>query len=99
MGNTYGSNVCFSSVYKMFSAFLLAQVHFPPYLFEAFLYEPVDDSRSTAKVGNGVAVISLPKKTNKVWENLTITTRKSICQTLFHENITKIKPKCGRNAG
>ncbi|XP_033491640.1 dynein axonemal assembly factor 4 [Epinephelus lanceolatus] len=50
------------------------KVHYPPYLFEAFLFEPVDDERSTAKVGNGVAAISLPKRTNKVWEHLMITT-------------------------
>ncbi|KAM3609956.1 uncharacterized protein V6R79_022946 [Siganus canaliculatus] len=50
------------------------KVHYPPYLFETFLLEPVDDARSTAKVGNGVVVISLPKKVNKVWEKLTITT-------------------------
>ncbi|XP_035859485.1 dynein assembly factor 4, axonemal [Sander lucioperca] len=50
------------------------KVHYPPYLFEAFLFEPVDDDRSTAKVGNGVAVISLSKRTNKVWEHLMITT-------------------------
>lgn len=66
----------------MFSTkcFLLCflQVHFPPYLFEAFLFEPVDDDRSTAKVGNGVVVISLPKRTNKVWEHLMIMTSKSI---------------------
>ncbi|KAM9351820.1 dynein axonemal assembly factor 4 [Symphorus nematophorus] len=50
------------------------KMHYPPYLFEAFLFEPVDEVRSTAKVGNGVAVISLPKRTNKVWEHLMITT-------------------------
>ncbi|KAA8590591.1 dynein axonemal assembly factor 4 [Etheostoma spectabile] len=50
------------------------KVHYPPYLFEAFLFEPVDDDRSTAKVGNGVAIISLWKRTNKVWEHLMITT-------------------------
>ncbi|XP_062277572.1 dynein assembly factor 4, axonemal [Scomber scombrus] len=50
------------------------KVHFPPYLFEAFLSEPVDDDRSTAKIGNGVAVVSLPKRNNKLWEQLMITT-------------------------
>uniref|UniRef100_A0A3B3W076 Dynein axonemal assembly factor 4 n=1 Tax=Poecilia latipinna TaxID=48699 RepID=A0A3B3W076_9TELE len=50
------------------------KVHFPPFLFEAFLFEPVDDDRSSAKVGNGVAVFTLPKKTHKVWEHLMITT-------------------------
>ncbi|XP_012722946.2 dynein assembly factor 4, axonemal [Fundulus heteroclitus] len=49
------------------------KVHFPPFLFEAFLFEPVDDDRSTAKVGNGVAVFTLPKKTRNVWEHLMIT--------------------------
>lgn len=52
----------------------LIQVHYPPYLFEAFLFEPIDDVRSSAKVGNGVAVISLPKRSNKEWEQLMITT-------------------------
>lgn len=69
----------------MFSTFSSVQVHFPPHLFEAFLFEPVDDVRSTAKVGNGVAVISLSKRTNKIWEHLMITTSKSnypICSPL-----------------
>ncbi|XP_029952827.1 dynein axonemal assembly factor 4 [Salarias fasciatus] len=46
------------------------KVHFPPYLFEAFLYEPVLDHRSSAKLGNGVALFNLPKKTERVWEDL-----------------------------
>ncbi|KAJ4938368.1 hypothetical protein JOQ06_002988 [Pogonophryne albipinna] len=50
------------------------KVHYPPYLFEAFLSEPVDEDRSTAKVGNGVAVITLPKCSNAFWEHLVITT-------------------------
>ncbi|XP_015239282.1 PREDICTED: dyslexia susceptibility 1 candidate gene 1 protein [Cyprinodon variegatus] len=50
------------------------KLHFPPFLFEAFLFEPVDDDRSTAKVGNGVAVFTLPKKTAKMWEHLMMTT-------------------------
>ncbi|XP_068996130.1 dynein axonemal assembly factor 4 isoform X1 [Embiotoca jacksoni] len=50
------------------------KVHFPPYLFEAFLLEPVDDDRSTARVGDGVAVIGLEKRTARVWEQLMVTT-------------------------
>ncbi|XP_072242833.1 dynein axonemal assembly factor 4 [Leuresthes tenuis] len=50
------------------------KVHFPPFLFEAFLFEPVDDDKSTAKVGNGVAVFSLSKKTSGLWDSLMITT-------------------------
>ncbi|CAI5665907.1 unnamed protein product [Oreochromis niloticus] len=50
------------------------KVHFPPYLFEAFLFEPVDDDRIAVRVANGCAVITLPKRTNKVWEHLMIST-------------------------
>ena len=53
-------------------------MHFPPYLFEAFLFQPVDDVRGTAKVGNGVACFSLPKKIQGMWEQLMITTCKRI---------------------
>uniref|UniRef100_A0AAV2L3X3 Dynein assembly factor 4, axonemal n=1 Tax=Knipowitschia caucasica TaxID=637954 RepID=A0AAV2L3X3_KNICA len=45
-------------------------VHFPPYLFEAFLAQPVDDDKSTAKVGNGAAVFTLPKRKEEPWDQL-----------------------------
>ncbi|XP_071403130.1 dynein axonemal assembly factor 4 [Centroberyx affinis] len=48
------------------------KVHFPPFLFEAFLSEPINDDKSSAKIGNGVAVITLPKRTSKLWEHLMI---------------------------
>uniref|UniRef100_A0A667ZYW0 Dynein axonemal assembly factor 4 n=1 Tax=Myripristis murdjan TaxID=586833 RepID=A0A667ZYW0_9TELE len=48
------------------------KVHFPPFLFEAFLFEPVNDDRSSAKIGNGVAALALPKITHKLWEQLMI---------------------------
>ncbi|XP_072315490.1 dynein axonemal assembly factor 4-like [Eucyclogobius newberryi] len=50
------------------------KVHFPPYLFEAFLAQPVDEDKSTAKVGNGAALITLPKKTEELWDQLMLTT-------------------------
>uniref|UniRef100_A0A3Q3VKD5 Dynein axonemal assembly factor 4 n=1 Tax=Mola mola TaxID=94237 RepID=A0A3Q3VKD5_MOLML len=53
------------------------KVHYPPNLFEAFLFEPVDDARSTVQFGNGAAVICLPKRTNKVWEHLMISASKN----------------------
>uniref|UniRef100_A0AAX7VP95 Dynein axonemal assembly factor 4 n=1 Tax=Astatotilapia calliptera TaxID=8154 RepID=A0AAX7VP95_ASTCA len=53
------------------------KVHFPPYLFEAFLFEPVDDDRIAVRVANGCAVITLPKRTNKVWKHLMISTGKN----------------------
>uniref|UniRef100_A0A3Q2YED5 Dynein axonemal assembly factor 4 n=1 Tax=Hippocampus comes TaxID=109280 RepID=A0A3Q2YED5_HIPCM len=48
------------------------KVHFPPFLLEVFPSELVDDEQSSAKIGNGVAVISLTKRTNKLWEHLSI---------------------------
>ncbi|KAM4619128.1 dynein axonemal assembly factor 4 [Polymixia lowei] len=48
------------------------KIHFPPFLFEAFLFEPVDDDKSSAKIGNGVAVITLQKKINRLWDHLMI---------------------------
>uniref|UniRef100_A0A672HDG4 Dynein axonemal assembly factor 4 n=1 Tax=Salarias fasciatus TaxID=181472 RepID=A0A672HDG4_SALFA len=67
------------------------KVHFPPYLFEAFLYEPVLDHRSSAKLGNGVALFNLPKKTERVWEDLMKTSRESqrFAATENYEIITK----------
>uniref|UniRef100_A0A3Q3E0D8 Dynein axonemal assembly factor 4 n=1 Tax=Hippocampus comes TaxID=109280 RepID=A0A3Q3E0D8_HIPCM len=50
------------------------KVHFPPFLLEVFPSELVDDEQSSAKIGNGVAVISLTKRTNKLWEHLSIST-------------------------
>uniref|UniRef100_A0A672HE58 Dynein axonemal assembly factor 4 n=1 Tax=Salarias fasciatus TaxID=181472 RepID=A0A672HE58_SALFA len=68
------------------------KVHFPPYLFEAFLYEPVLDHRSSAKLGNGVALFNLPKKTERVWEDLMKTSRESqrFAATENYEIITKL---------
>ncbi|XP_077372479.1 dynein axonemal assembly factor 4 [Festucalex cinctus] len=50
------------------------KVHFPPFLLEVFPSELVDDEQSSAKIGNGVAVITLSKRTNKQWEHLSVST-------------------------
>lgn len=46
------------------------QVHHPPYLFEAFLVQPVDEAASTARVTDAGVVISLAKKTCGLWKDL-----------------------------
>ncbi|XP_051953472.1 dynein assembly factor 4, axonemal [Xyrauchen texanus] len=46
------------------------KVSFPPFLFEAFLFQPIDDEKSGAKIGNGVAVFTLQKKREELWEQL-----------------------------
>ncbi|KAL2088840.1 hypothetical protein ACEWY4_015739 [Coilia grayii] len=47
------------------------KVHFPPFLFEAVLFAPVDDDKSIAKIGNGVAVFTLHKQKEELWDQLT----------------------------
>ncbi|XP_012325240.2 dynein axonemal assembly factor 4 isoform X2 [Aotus nancymaae] len=49
------------------------KVNFPPFLFEAFLYAPIDDENSKAKVGNDTIVFTLYKKEAAMWETLSVT--------------------------
>uniref|UniRef100_A0A8D0GGN2 Dynein axonemal assembly factor 4 n=1 Tax=Sphenodon punctatus TaxID=8508 RepID=A0A8D0GGN2_SPHPU len=46
------------------------KVNFPPFLFEAFLYAPIDETHSTAKIGDGSIVFTLYKKEVGIWESL-----------------------------
>nr|XP_006628776.1 PREDICTED: dyslexia susceptibility 1 candidate gene 1 protein isoform X2 [Lepisosteus oculatus] len=48
------------------------KVSFPPFLFEAMLFAPIDDDRSVAKIGNGVVICTLHKQQEGLWEELTI---------------------------
>ncbi|XP_016013812.1 dynein assembly factor 4, axonemal isoform X2 [Rousettus aegyptiacus] len=48
------------------------KVNFPPFLFEVFLYAPIDDESSKAKIGNDVIVFTLHKKEAAVWETLSV---------------------------
>ncbi|KFO85087.1 Dyslexia susceptibility 1 candidate 1, partial [Buceros rhinoceros silvestris] len=47
-------------------------VSIPPFLFEAFLYAPIDDTNSTAKIGNGIIFFTLYKKEVAMWDSLTL---------------------------
>lgn len=49
---------------------LCAQVHYPPYLFEAFLFQPVDDVGSSARVTDTAVFLCLLKKTPEPWKDL-----------------------------
>ncbi|XP_077050731.1 dynein axonemal assembly factor 4 [Siphateles boraxobius] len=46
------------------------KVSFPPFLFEVFLFEPINEEKSEARIGNGVAVFTLQKRRNEFWEQL-----------------------------
>nr|XP_010344417.2 dynein assembly factor 4, axonemal isoform X2 [Saimiri boliviensis boliviensis] len=49
------------------------KVNSPPFLFEAFLYAPIDDENSKAKIGNDTIVFTLYKKEAAMWEALFVT--------------------------
>ncbi|KAM6303364.1 dynein axonemal assembly factor 4 [Podargus strigoides] len=49
------------------------KVSIPPFLFEAVLYAPIDDTNSTAKIGNGIIFFTLYKKEVATWGSLTLT--------------------------
>ncbi|KAI5097915.1 dyslexia susceptibility 1 candidateprotein 1 protein [Silurus meridionalis] len=46
------------------------KVSFPPFLFEVFFFELIEVEKSVAKIGNGVALFTLPKKNPGHWEQL-----------------------------
>uniref|UniRef100_A0A8C8A678 Dynein axonemal assembly factor 4 n=1 Tax=Otus sunia TaxID=257818 RepID=A0A8C8A678_9STRI len=48
------------------------KVSIPPFLFEAILYAPIDDTNSTAKIGNGIIFFTLYKKEVALWDSLTL---------------------------
>ncbi|XP_067827274.1 dynein assembly factor 4, axonemal [Heptranchias perlo] len=47
------------------------KVNFPPFLFEVVLCASIDESKSSAKVGNGVVIFTLCKKESAMWQQLT----------------------------
>ncbi|XP_041535507.1 dynein assembly factor 4, axonemal isoform X2 [Microtus oregoni] len=48
------------------------KVNFPPFLFEVFLYAPIDDGNSKAKIGNDTILFTLYKKDPVMWETLSM---------------------------
>ncbi|NXR09619.1 DAAF4 factor, partial [Semnornis frantzii] len=57
---------------NIFCADQYLKVSVPPFLFEAFLYAPIDDINSTAKIGNGIIFFTLYKKEVAIWDSLTL---------------------------
>ncbi|XP_031558123.1 dynein assembly factor 4, axonemal-like [Actinia tenebrosa] len=54
----------------IFSTEEYIKVSYPPYLFECFLFAPVEDVKGKATVGNGAVVFSLIKKEAGIWSSL-----------------------------
>ncbi|XP_023669874.2 dynein axonemal assembly factor 4 [Paramormyrops kingsleyae] len=70
------------------------KVHFPPFLLEVFFSEAIDDDTSVAKIGNGVAVLTLRKKEDRMWEQLTIDDAdKEILKSIRERAVLKAQEK------
>ncbi|KFZ46189.1 Dyslexia susceptibility 1 candidate 1, partial [Antrostomus carolinensis] len=70
------------------------KVSIPPFLFEAILYAPIDDTNSTAKIGNGIIFFTLYKKEVAVWESLTLANaNKEKLQSLRENAVLKAHEK------
>ncbi|KAL7870212.1 hypothetical protein SRHO_G00077090 [Serrasalmus rhombeus] len=74
------------------------KVSFPPFLFEAFLSEPVDDDKSVAKLGNGAAVFTLPKKNEGLWTRLSRDVDKAKQREIRDEAILKTQNKAAEKS-
>nr|XP_033775636.1 dynein assembly factor 4, axonemal isoform X2 [Geotrypetes seraphini] len=75
------------------------KVNFPPFLYEAFLYAPIDEIRSSAQIGNGVIIFTLFKKESALWETLTLTdVAKGVMQRLREEAVFKAQQKTKEEA-
>ncbi|XP_022097392.1 dynein assembly factor 4, axonemal-like [Acanthaster planci] len=59
-----------ASKVDIFSTDEYLKVNFPPYLFEVVLFQPVDDSKGTAQVGDGTITFSLQKRQPGLWNRL-----------------------------
>ncbi|XP_038076928.1 dynein assembly factor 4, axonemal-like [Patiria miniata] len=59
-----------ASKVDIFSTDEYLKVNYPPYLFEVVLFQPVDDSKGTAQVGDGTITFNLQKKEPGLWSRL-----------------------------
>ncbi|XP_058521812.1 dynein axonemal assembly factor 4 isoform X1 [Ochotona princeps] len=70
------------------------KVNFPPFLFEAFLYAPIDDASSKAKIGNDAVVFTLYKKKAVLWETLCLRgVDKEMMQRIREESILQAQER------
>ncbi|XP_051512003.1 dynein axonemal assembly factor 4-like isoform X2 [Myxocyprinus asiaticus] len=74
------------------------KVSFPPFLFEAFLFQPIDEEKSGAKIGNGVAVFTLQKKREELWEKLITNIDKDKQRLTREQAILKVQEKAVEKA-
>ncbi|XP_054420656.1 dynein axonemal assembly factor 4 isoform X2 [Pteronotus mesoamericanus] len=70
------------------------KVNFAPFLFEVFLYAPIDDESSKAKIGNDTIVFTLHKKEAVMWETLSVSgVDKKMMQRIREKSILQAQEK------
>ncbi|XP_045438250.1 dynein axonemal assembly factor 4 isoform X2 [Pipistrellus kuhlii] len=70
------------------------KVNFAPFLFEVFLYAPIDDESSQAKIGNDTIVFTLRKKEAVMWEALSVSgVDKEMMQRIREKSILKAQER------
>uniref|UniRef100_A0A8C6QHH9 Dynein axonemal assembly factor 4 n=2 Tax=Nannospalax galili TaxID=1026970 RepID=A0A8C6QHH9_NANGA len=70
------------------------KVNFPPFLFEAFLYAPIDDANSKAKIGNDMILFTLYKKEPIMWETLCVSgVDKEMMRTIREKSILQAQER------
>ncbi|KAF6129751.1 dynein axonemal assembly factor 4 [Phyllostomus discolor] len=74
------------------------KVNFAPFLFEVFLYAPIDDENSKAKIGNDTIVFTLHKKEAVMWETLSVSGGRN-SENIFSEKLKEDSIPAPRSVG
>nr|KAF6391790.1 dynein axonemal assembly factor 4 [Pipistrellus kuhlii] len=74
------------------------KVNFAPFLFEVFLYAPIDDESSQAKIGNDTIVFTLRKKEAVMWEALSVSGGRN-SENIFSEKLKEDSIPAPRSTG
>ncbi|XP_063782203.1 dynein axonemal assembly factor 4 isoform X3 [Pseudophryne corroboree] len=61
-------------------------VNFPPFLFEIFLFAPIDVDKSSAKIGNGIILFTLYKQESSLWNALSVANIEKAAMQVIREN-------------
>ncbi|KAM9296825.1 dynein axonemal assembly factor 4 [Gastrophryne carolinensis] len=75
------------------------KVSFPPFLFELFLHAAIDTDRSSAKIGNGVVLLTLQKRVTALWDTPSAThLEKATMQKIRENAVTRAQEKAKEEA-
>ncbi|KAG8575767.1 hypothetical protein GDO81_009667 [Engystomops pustulosus] len=75
------------------------KANFTPFLFEVFLFAPIDVDRSITKIGNGIILFTLYKQEPSIWDSLSIANADKETMKRLRENaITRVQEKAKEDA-